>query len=422
MHFLPLIEIFLVFIMTISSPLLPLVFSDSVLTVAHLFTAATNLGYDSDEWTRHSKEPKRKSGPPDNLVLDLENYLEGEAYFSSFFWTQVCCIVIMICVSMPEIRNVVLWAELLPPACGPEIQWWNLCSYWRWYSWLFTCKEFLKNSKDVIRTVVVRWGSMAIAVGSYVVIPVLLVLVSLLLILESGSVLDVIKDTLSLLFLNDINNFLQVRNAPDGAKWTIKITAQKLRVLMRKKNMFSYILVSLFTIVAIVTTRVVYTGSSAYSGIGGGVRVHPSILFNLGRFRSLWDGFISWAVFVVLIFMVGVVWVITEKICDLITYWEGEEQWAWQKRWTVGFANFFDDKKAMDDEDWANDALDFAEIGEIYEEQDRNLPIEDEDEDEFSDYRPPPPKIPPPAPESSLVTCLPQKPSFRSTITVLTFL
>jgi hypothetical protein len=219
----------------------------------------------------------------------------------------------------------------------------------------------------------------------------------------------VIKDTLSLLFLNDINNFLQVRNAPDGAKWTIKITSQKLILLMRKKNMFSYILVSLFAIVAIVTTRVVYTGSSAYSGIGGGIRVHPSILFNLGRFRSLWDGFISWAVFVVLLFMVGVVWVMTEKICDLITYWEGKEKWEWQKRLTAGFANFFDDKKAMDDSDWGNDALPFEDIGEIIEEEDRLEEKRKKDAiawkqrqlDDLaasSGSRPPPPKNPPPAP------------------------
>jgi hypothetical protein len=406
MHVLAIIEIFVVFIMTISSPFL---------TVGHLFTAATNLGYDTDEWKKHSQEPKRKSGPPDNLVLDLENYLEGESYFGSYFWTQVCCIVIMICVSMPEIRNVVLWAELLPPARGPDTQWYNLESWWTWLKWLFaSCQDFSKNTKDVIRTVVIRWGSMLIAIGSYVVIPVLLVMVSVLLILESGSVLDVIKDTLSLLFLNDINNFLQVRNAPDGSKWTIKITAQKLHLLMRKKNMFSYILVTFFVIVAIVTTRVVYTGSAADSGLKGGIRVHPSILFNLGRFRSTWDGFISWAVFVILLFMVGVVWKLTEKICDLLTYWEGQEKYEWQKSVTVWFRNIFDDKKAMDDEDW-DTAVPFEELAEDIEEEEKQDLLDQQTADyeknnpkgfSYSDSPPPPPQSAPDPPPQSAVPCV----------------
>ena len=72
-------------------------------------TAATNLGYDEDEWKAHGSAPDRREGPPDNLVLVVENYLEGEPYTSLFFFTQTICIVIMIAVSILEIRHIFLW-------------------------------------------------------------------------------------------------------------------------------------------------------------------------------------------------------------------------------------------------------------------------------------------------------------------------
>ena len=61
----------------------------------NLLTAATALGYDKEEWDRHRSAPL--SLPPDNLVLGMENYLEGEAYFSTYFWTQVICTYIIGC-------------------------------------------------------------------------------------------------------------------------------------------------------------------------------------------------------------------------------------------------------------------------------------------------------------------------------------
>ena len=72
--------------------------------------AATQLGYDAQEWDRHRANPT--SAPPDNLVLEMENYLEGEAYWSSFFWTQIVCVMIMISVSLIEIRHIFLWYHL----------------------------------------------------------------------------------------------------------------------------------------------------------------------------------------------------------------------------------------------------------------------------------------------------------------------
>ena len=291
--------------------------------------------------------------------------------------------------------------------------------------WFFDCKKFLKNVKDVNRTLFIRWGSMLIAFGSYVIIPVLLVMVSILLILESGSVLDVIKDTLSLLFLNEINNYLQVRNAPDGFKWTIKISSKKATELMRKKNIFSYLLVCMFAILAIVTTKVVYTGSAAYSGTstpqGGGIKVHPSILFNLARFRSVWDGFISWAVFIVILAMIYGVYLLTLVVVKFLEWREQRprNKDSWAREW-------FEDDKAYDDDDWRDDAVPFEELAEQYDDQEEEVRLEEEAEQKrlederkleearverarfaaLNTSRPPPPLSAPAPPQSASVPCL----------------
>ncbi len=68
--------------------------SSSPLSAAPLLTAATALGYDQEEWDRHRADPL--SLPPDNLVLGMENYLEGPAYFSTYFLTQIICSYVMV--------------------------------------------------------------------------------------------------------------------------------------------------------------------------------------------------------------------------------------------------------------------------------------------------------------------------------------
>jgi hypothetical protein len=70
--------------------------TSSPLSTAALLTAATALGYDQEDWDRHRADPL--SPPPDNLVLGMENYLEGSAYFSTYFWAQIICSYIMVAV------------------------------------------------------------------------------------------------------------------------------------------------------------------------------------------------------------------------------------------------------------------------------------------------------------------------------------
>jgi hypothetical protein len=147
-------------------------------------TAATNLGYDEDEWKAHGLAPNRPAGPPDNLVLVVENYLEGEAYFSLFLFTQMICSLIMIATSMIEIRHIFTWWHLTKKS--NKKKWWHL-----------GLSTFLSS----------RWSSAIAALLQYVVIPVFTIEVSLLLILESANVVDCIKDTI----VSDIYKRLHAR-------------------------------------------------------------------------------------------------------------------------------------------------------------------------------------------------------------------
>ncbi len=166
--------------------------------------------------------------------------------------------------SIIEIRQIFVWFELSNTKdLGP-----------------FTCKLWSNNNFVCVT-------SFFVAVVSYVVIPVLLIMVSLLLILESGSVTDVIKDTLSLLFLNDINNYLQVRNAPEARKWKILLKEGKLREMTRHKSNFTTYMFLSFGMLGIGWVLALAKGLD-----------HPSLMFNTLRWRSstdiwawIWFGF-----------------------------------------------------------------------------------------------------------------------------------
>jgi hypothetical protein len=162
-----------------------------------------------------------------------------------------------------------------------------------------------------------------------VVIPVLLVMVSLLLILESGSVTDMIKDTLSLLFLNEINNYLQVRNAPEARKWKIMLKEVKLRSMTRAKSIFTLLLFIVFALLGWGASEQVYTGLWS--------RVHPSILFNTLRQRPFPEGQVAWALYLLTLGVVFAVFLVSKLIesgldkletslADFITKEEGKEK------------------------------------------------------------------------------------------------
>jgi hypothetical protein len=142
--------------------------------------AATNLGYDEDEWNAHALAPRRPEGPPDNLVLVVENYLEGEAYYSLFLFTQMICSLIMIATSMIEIRHIFMWWNLTTSrSSGQQTM----------MGWILTALSL----KTLLSS---RFMSASAALLQYLVIPIFTIEVSLLLILESANVVDCIKDTI----------------------------------------------------------------------------------------------------------------------------------------------------------------------------------------------------------------------------------
>jgi hypothetical protein len=180
-------------------------------------TAATNLGYDEDEWKAHGSAPDRPEGPPDNLVLVVENYLEGESENSLFFFTQVICIVIMVAVSIHEIRHVFLWWHQTKTKSEDRVfkcdRSYQVISDERYHKRRSNpsydlCKAEFDKLKDEEKEdyekipkkrqsywTVIRSYSGTVVLLQYIVIPVLTMEVSALLILESANVLDCIKDT-----------------------------------------------------------------------------------------------------------------------------------------------------------------------------------------------------------------------------------
>jgi hypothetical protein len=284
--------------------------------------------------------------PPDNLVLSMENYLEGEAYFSTYFWTQVICSLIMVSVSMIEIRHIFLWTELAH------------------FKDLFTePRQFFSNPNKFF----VLLTSGFIAFFQYIIVPVLLVMVSLLLILEAGSVTDMIKDTLSLLFLNEINNYLQIRNAPEAKKWTLMLKESKRHAITKAK--------SYFTVLMFIGFAFLGWGASeqVYSGLYG--RFHPSLLFNTLRQRPVPEGNVAWALYVCTVAYVCVIFVMSWLAQAMLAFLESLD-------WDKGYTSWF----------YKNVYKPSQRFAEAFN------PLEDMDEDWFGATDPPPAPTPPPEP------------------------
>jgi hypothetical protein len=78
--------------------------------------------------------------------------------------------------------------------------------------------------------------------------------------------------------------------------------------LDKHKNLFSFLLVASFLALASYAINLTYTGSGTdirWSGI------HPSILFNVARFRAPKDGFASWAVLLILLLVLFLVYIVS---------------------------------------------------------------------------------------------------------------
>ena len=160
---------------------------------------AKQLGYDEPSWDSPGAEKRILSG---TLYLELENYLEPSP---RFFFTQIVACVIMVVVVFSEVRHFVV-------------------------AWMVA--RFL--NADLKEKVVIT----LLAGFSYIAVPVFTLMGSMLVILESGKELDVMKDAMALLFLIEINNFLQIATTEHSPRWRIMLKKKYVTRLDRAKNHF----------------------------------------------------------------------------------------------------------------------------------------------------------------------------------------
>ena len=150
--------------------------------------AAAELGFDEQSWNDETTvdQPLYDS----NLVLKLENYLiVSEPYF--FF--QVMSALLLGWASISEVRSFVVSVVL-------ALDW---ASSWKLFFLLVLLSFF-----------------------SYVFVPVVVVFVSWLVIMESGSIMGVIKDTIAMMFLLELNNLLMFTFSPDSARWKVMVSVR----------------------------------------------------------------------------------------------------------------------------------------------------------------------------------------------------
>ncbi len=227
---------------------------------------------------------------------------------------------IMIAVTMNEIRHLFTWWECVS---FKDLFTWRKCNIIHKSIPLPKCRFWLWSVDNFV-----FFTSFVIAFTSYLVIPLLLVMVSLLLILESGSPLDVIKDTLSLLFLNDINNYLQIRKPPDSSKWTLKMKDLDITRIERQKTIFTVMLFATFGGLGWFVSEQVYTGQAYTGGWDlSGMIGHPSLFLNVMRWRSNPEGRIAWIFFLSAIAAVIVNFICSWLLTRQIEIWENEVDW-----------------------------------------------------------------------------------------------
>lgn len=181
--------------------------------------------------------------------ITFQNYVERS---DAFYNTQMACLIIMSIVILAEARHFVSAVVLL----------------------------------DTINPNLILWKKALVYIISafaYIGIPLLVLMTSILVILESGSELDVMKDAMALVFMLEINNFLQIATTDDSKRWTISATkAQALR-LERAKSRFT----ALASIVHVVLGFVVYLVFGDVDWAVENVK-HPSRLFNPMKYPAGW--------------------------------------------------------------------------------------------------------------------------------------
>lgn len=148
--------------------------------------AAVELGFDEHLWN----DPKTVDVPiyVSNLVLKFENYLTMS---KDFLYFQIIFALILGWASIGEVRSFVVSVVLAL----------DLSSTWSVFFLLLLMSFF-----------------------TYVFVPVVVLFISWMVIMESGSFMDLIKDTIAMIFLLELNNLLLFTLSPDSQRWKVFVS------------------------------------------------------------------------------------------------------------------------------------------------------------------------------------------------------
>ena len=145
--------------------------------------AAVGLGYDQLLWDSDEAHLRDNFISDIRLVVGVDNYLEFKDI--GFSLVQMTCTIIMVWTAIAEIQNFMLAIILI---------WHHLDTEHR--------AQCLKFALIAVLSFLI-----------YCLVPICVVFASWIVIVESGSILGAVVDTVALLFLLDINNILLIHKA-----------------------------------------------------------------------------------------------------------------------------------------------------------------------------------------------------------------
>ena len=205
---------------------------------------AIKLNYNQNSWD--SPSPKDLPSAAD-LQITVENYLEKD---NDFLIMQVVGLLILGVVVLSEIQHFIQAVMLL---------------------------EIVNPDASIAMQAVV----MVLSAFAYIFVPVYVLLLSCLVIAEVGKPLDVMKDSLALVFLVEVNNMLQISTIDSARRWKVMVSEFNAECIERAKSRFRLVASIMFIVLVLVLW--ILTTPSPDGRIGMQGLRHPSLLFNPAR-------------------------------------------------------------------------------------------------------------------------------------------
>jgi len=202
---------------------------------------ALKLKYDQDSWD--SPNPKDLPSAAE-LEITVENYLKRSTEFLIFQIFGLVTLGIVILSEIQHFMQAVMLLEIVNP-----------------------------DASIAMQAVVVVLSAFA-----YIFVPVYVLLLSCLVIAEAGTSLDVLKDSLALVFLIEVNNMLQIATIDSARRFKVMVTEFDAVCIERAKARFRLIGSILFIVLTLVLWFLTTPGSDGRIELQG-LR-HPSLLFN----------------------------------------------------------------------------------------------------------------------------------------------